>query len=193
MTRRRYTVRWCCAWGQVGRSSYAGERIFDFFTPGEIGHHIVFFTFAMAFICFITFFYMVGAFPLYALDADPGIAACLAAPDAPKGRSLFLHWIFPQASLIHYLAQHVHLCAFMSEPANLHSYLLLPPWGMTKDVHEKHVRIPALNVSVTQGAKWCFKGSAWIMSAEYLQYWGARYGPLMKAQPGRYACPTKTA
>ena len=76
----------------------AGERIFDFFTPAAMGHHIVFFTFAMMFVCFIVFFCMVGAYPLYVLQQDPTISACLSALNAPSPRKLFVDWMFPRVS-----------------------------------------------------------------------------------------------
>ena len=77
---------------------YAGERIFDFFTPGEIGHHLVLFTYSMLFVCFIVFFYMVGAYPFYVYLTDPSIATCIGAPNSPKARTLFVHWMFPRVS-----------------------------------------------------------------------------------------------
>jgi hypothetical protein len=79
-------------------SCAAGERIFDFFTPGAMGHHIVFFTFAMMFVCFIVFFYMVGSYPLYVLQTDSSVSTCLSALNTPSGRQLFVDWMFPGVS-----------------------------------------------------------------------------------------------
>lgn len=68
----------------------AGECIFDFFTPAEIGRHMVLFTYAMTASCFFVFFYMVGAHPLYKLQSEPDAAACMAAA---KPRWIFLSWM----------------------------------------------------------------------------------------------------
>ena len=61
-----------------------------------MGHHYVLFTFGLLFTCFIVFFYMIGAYPLFALQKDPGIATCLASSTTPANRHLFVHWMFPQ-------------------------------------------------------------------------------------------------
>ena len=77
----------------------AGERVFDFFTPGEIGQHLVLFTYSMLFVCFIVFFYMIGAYPMYIYLSSPSsLATCVSAADSPQGRSLFVHWMFPRVS-----------------------------------------------------------------------------------------------
>lgn len=80
-------------------SGVAGERIFDFFTPGEIGHHFVLFTYSMLFVCFIVFFYMIGAYPFYKYLSDPSIGTCVTSPKSPAGRTLFVHWMFPRVRL----------------------------------------------------------------------------------------------
>ena len=76
---------------------HAGERIFDFFTPGEIGHHLVLFTLVMLLVCFIVFFYMIGAYPMYIYQSNASAAACA---NAVQGRSLFLDWMFKRVSLL---------------------------------------------------------------------------------------------
>ena len=63
-----------------------------------MGHHYVLFTFGLLFTCFIVFFYMIGAYPLYALGNDDSIATCLAAPKAPANRRLFVDWMFPRVT-----------------------------------------------------------------------------------------------
>lgn len=81
--------------GVLNSGCCAGERIFDFFTPGEIGQHVVVFTFSMTFACFVVFFYMIGAYPLFMLQSDPSTADCMSAAGAPSGRHLFIDWMFP--------------------------------------------------------------------------------------------------
>lgn len=64
-----------------------------------MGHHVVFFTFALLFVCFIVFFYMIGAYPLYAIQIDPSISSCLSDNAAPANRQLFIHWMLPRVRL----------------------------------------------------------------------------------------------
>lgn len=63
-----------------------------------MGHHIVFFTFAMMFVCFIVFFYMVGSYPLYVLQRDASVSTCISALNSPSGRQLLVDWMFPRVS-----------------------------------------------------------------------------------------------
>lgn len=37
-----------------------------------------------------------------------------------------------------------------------------------------------------QGAPWCFGNTPWMLSADFLVAWGARWGPLMRRQPWRF-------
>ena len=38
-----------------------------------------------------------------------------------------------------------------------------------------------------QGATWCFGGLAWVLDAQFLIAWGARYSPELRSQPSRHA------
>jgi membrane associated rhomboid family serine protease len=37
-----------------------------------------------------------------------------------------------------------------------------------------------------QDTAWCYGGSAWLLPGDFLIVWGARWGPLMRAQPYRW-------
>ena len=42
-----------------------------------------------------------------------------------------------------------------------------------------------LDVGV-QAAPWCYGDDAWLLGGDFLIVWGARWGPLMRAQPYRW-------
>ena len=37
-----------------------------------------------------------------------------------------------------------------------------------------------------QAAPWCYGDDAWLLGGDFLIVWGARWGPLMRAQPYRW-------
>ena len=37
-----------------------------------------------------------------------------------------------------------------------------------------------------QGVPWCYGGTPWLLNGDFLIVWGARWGPLMRAQPYRW-------
>ena len=37
-----------------------------------------------------------------------------------------------------------------------------------------------------QSAPWCFGDTPWMLSADFMIAWGARWGPLMRRQPWRF-------
>ena len=37
-----------------------------------------------------------------------------------------------------------------------------------------------------QAVPWCYDGEAWLLGGDFLIVWGARWGPLMRAQPYRW-------
>ena len=37
-----------------------------------------------------------------------------------------------------------------------------------------------------QAVPWCYDGEAWLLGGDFLIVWGARWGPLMHAQPYRW-------
>ena len=91
----------------------AGQRIFEFFTPANLGTHRLYFTCAGTLIMFCAWFFMVGEFPYYqALQwPDPGVSACLAkATTTPMGygSSQMLRWMTAARTCLVPLSQCVH-------------------------------------------------------------------------------------
>ncbi len=60
------------------------------------------------------------------------------------------------------------------------------------NLHVCGLRVDAKGVFVSahcmhaQDTAWCYGGSAWLLPGDFLIVWGARWGPLMRAQPYRW-------
>lgn len=78
----------------------AGERIFEFFTPAQLGCHKCIFTILWLFVTFITFAFMVGAYPFWILQTphNRSVEACIQQHwnvTSAYGPSSLLQWISP--------------------------------------------------------------------------------------------------
>ncbi|KAK9803187.1 hypothetical protein WJX72_011823 [[Myrmecia] bisecta] len=73
-------------------------------------------------------------------------------------------------------------------------YILNTPHDLSIDVCLKNLETTTTTFGSTQFVRWvspkdnvwCFKGNPWMMNADYLIQWGARWGPAMKSQPYRW-------
>lgn len=43
-----------------------------------------------------------------------------------------------------------------------------------------------IRLRVMQDTTWCYGGTPWLLPGDFLIVWGARWGPLMRAQPYRW-------
>ena len=43
-----------------------------------------------------------------------------------------------------------------------------------------------IRLPVMQDTPWCYGGTPWLLPGDFLIIWGARWGPLMRAQPYRW-------
>jgi hypothetical protein len=80
-----------------------GERIFDFFTPAQMGCHKCIFTTLWLFVTFVTFAFMIGAYPFWIIQTphNRAVEACLQQHwnnTAAYGPSSLLHWISPSGA-----------------------------------------------------------------------------------------------
>ncbi|GAB4816594.1 hypothetical protein N2152v2_003640 [Parachlorella kessleri] len=77
-----------------------GEKIFDFCTPSDMGHHGLYFTVSFIFLIAVAFWFMAGLYPAYKAVKQPSSLACLAQQQqngtSPFGPAQVQRWMSPK-------------------------------------------------------------------------------------------------